>query len=288
MSQTETLLLVVLGFSLAALIALFLSRFLWAAALRIGARRMQAQVPSTLVGLQTERDRLRAEYAMLSQRLGSRLEATKLRMAEQMAEVSRHRNRLETLDAALAERNADLAARDSTIAALNQKVEELTAALAREATATAALESALAAARNELETARLHMGESVEFGAGMASEAQEQPADAGDPQQRLMQRIGKLNKMAEAVARDRGVRLEDTVPAQAHDPLLAEKLSEAARETDDIQKELAKLDAEWSKRLGEIKPQKKAHQQRQGGGGVANVISLANRIRALQKDIGNG
>ena len=60
---------------------------------------MQRQVPSSLVGLQTERDRLRAEYAMLSQRLGARLEATKLQMAEHMAEVSRHRNRLHELEA---------------------------------------------------------------------------------------------------------------------------------------------------------------------------------------------
>lgn len=277
MSQTETLLLVVLGFSLAALIALFLSRLLWAAAMRLGARRMQKQVPSTLSGLQTERDRLRAEYAMLSQRLGSRLEATKLRMAEQMAEVSRHRNRLETLDATLLER-------ENTIASLRRQVEELTAAAASQTATNMALEKSLAETRHELAAARQSL-EDMERTAGLygGAEVSEEPAIL-DPQKRLLQRIGKLNKMAKAVARDRGVELETAVPEP--DPLLAEKLSEAARETDDIQKELAKLDAEWSKRLGEIKPQKKATARQ--GGGVANVISLANRIRALQKDIGNG
>mgnify|MGYP007006567866 CR=1 FL=1 len=54
-----------------------------------------------------ERDRLRAEYAMLSQRLGARLEATKLQMAEHMADVSRHRNRLHELEALEANRGAD-------------------------------------------------------------------------------------------------------------------------------------------------------------------------------------
>jgi len=123
MSQTETLLLVVLGFALATLIALFLGRLLWAAALKLGARRMQKQVPTTLVGLQTERDRLRAEYAMLSQRLGVRLENAKLRMAEQMAEVSRHRNRLEALES---EKQINMA----EIAGLKEQVSALTAQLA--------------------------------------------------------------------------------------------------------------------------------------------------------------
>ena len=107
MSQTETILLIVLGFSLATLIALFMARGLWTAAVKVGARRMQRQVPSSLVGLQTERDRLRAEYAMLSQRLGSHLETAKLQMAEQMAEVSRHRNRIHELEALEANRGAD-------------------------------------------------------------------------------------------------------------------------------------------------------------------------------------
>ena len=68
MSQTETILLILLGFSLGALIALFFGRFIWNLGLRFGARRMRKQVPSTVAGLQTERDQLRAEFAMLSQR----------------------------------------------------------------------------------------------------------------------------------------------------------------------------------------------------------------------------
>ena len=81
MSQTETILLIVLGFSLASLIALFVARLLWTAAVKVGVRRMQRQVPSSLVGLQTERDRLRAEHAMLARRLGDQLEAAQQQAA---------------------------------------------------------------------------------------------------------------------------------------------------------------------------------------------------------------
>ncbi|MBI3672734.1 MAG: hypothetical protein HY245_04805, partial [Rhizobiales bacterium] len=115
MSQTETLLLVMLGFSLAALIFLFAGRVLWALALRLGARRMQRQVPTTLAGLQSERDRLRAEYAKLSQKLGAKLDGVRAQMVEQMAEVSRHRNRLAQLTVDLNARDADIAAHKTKI-----------------------------------------------------------------------------------------------------------------------------------------------------------------------------
>ena len=108
MSGTETILLIVLGFTLASLVALFMGRMIWTAAVKVGVRRMQRQVPSSLVGLQTERDRLRAEYAMLAQRLGARLEESKLRLAENMAEVSRHRNRIHQMETSEAARMAEL------------------------------------------------------------------------------------------------------------------------------------------------------------------------------------
>ena len=115
MSQTETLLLIGLGFSLAALLALFIGRLMWPFAIRLGARRMQRQVPSTVAELHTERDRLRAEYALLSQKLGARVESARASMAEQMAEVNRTRNRIETLVIELNQRDANLAARDQEI-----------------------------------------------------------------------------------------------------------------------------------------------------------------------------
>ncbi len=139
MSQTETLLLVVLGFSLAALIFLFVGRFLWSLALRLGSRRMQRQVPSTVAELHGERDRLRAEYAKISQKLGSRLDGVKMQMAEQMAEVTRNRNRVDSMVMELNARDQTIAARDQTIVELNARIATLEAEAAENLTAFAAL-----------------------------------------------------------------------------------------------------------------------------------------------------
>lgn len=273
MSQTETLLLVVLGFALATLVALFLGRLVWVTALRLGARRMHKQVPTTLVGLQTERDRLRAEHAMMSQRLGSRLEAVKLKMAEQMAEVSRHRNRLEMAE-------ANIAAKSAEIERLNQHVRELETRLADQAGAKAALEAAVAEREQELADVRTKIDQLDDLATPVPVPTPVHgAADAG-----LQDRIAKLNQLALHVANEREVATGQD-PQAPIDPLLTEKLEEARRQTHDIQKELERLDAEWSRKLEEL-PAAKDNGPPAQPRAVANVISLANRIRALQKDMG--
>ena len=294
MSQTETLLLVVLGFALATLIALFIGRLLWAAALKLGARRMQKQVPSTLVGLQTERDRLRAEYAMLSQRLGSRLEATKLKMAEQMAEVSRHRNRLELLE-------AEIQARDKTITSLQEQLAALNEQLTAAQTVHSELQQTIAEKQEALEHARRALEDELNRPALLSPPQLELVDTNPDPESRLRSRIDRLNELAQTVALDRqradapGVHefelpaLPEPAPQPPSDPLVIAKLQEAEQETGDLQKELEKLDAEWSKRLDEMKDSEEDKAQSPSGStSVANVISLANRIRELKKGLGTG
>ncbi len=299
MSQTETILLVVLGFSLASLIALFIGRMMWSTAVRIGARRMQRQVPSSVVGLQTERDRLRAEYAMLSQRLGSRIETMKITMAEHMAEVSRHRNRLEQVEKENAGRGAELERLEQEKAQLASTVERLTAELEEARSEARGLRDRLDAA--ELATAGA-MATPPAAAVEAATEPEPRTAPAGDDGDRLRQRIERLNRMASAVAKDRArPGLPDTIilppPPPPSDPLVIEKLAEAERETGDLQRELERLDAEWSKRLEAEKASRTETPAASGEDGkpaeapdgkeatFANVISLANRLRELRKGL---
>lgn len=282
MSQTETILLIVLGFSLASLIALFLVRFLWAAAVRVGARRMQRQVPSSLVGLQTERDRLRAEYAMLSQRLGARLETAKLQMAEHMAEVSRHRNRIHEIESAES-------ARTEEIRSLTARVKELDQALAEARAREEDLRRSLATQEEELQQLRKKRkapkAEKTEKAPRPAATrkpaaaAAAAPPPSDDPEERLRQRIERLTELAKAQPDDEQVLV--TPPPRPEDPLVAEKLAEAERQTEDLTRDLEKLDAEWQGRLATTTPQVADSEA------DANVISLSNRIRDLKKSLGS-
>jgi chromosome segregation ATPase len=265
MSQTETILLIVLGFSLASLIALFMARGLWTAAIKVGARRMQRQVPSSLVGLQTERDRLRAEYAMLSQRLGARLEAAKTQMAEHMAEVSRHRNRLHELEALEANRGADNRR-------LAERVVELEFELAQARATAHDLRRDLAARDEALaQAARAHKPHRPAPDAPHVHVAAP-PED--DAEARLRQRIDRLNELAKAQPVD-----DVIIPAPPpDDPLIAEKMAEAERQTEDLTRDLEKLNAEWQERLASANIAESEAD--------ANVISMSNRIRDLKKSLG--
>ena len=254
MSQTETLLLVVLGFAVASLLALLIGRFAWNVALRLGARRMQKQVPSTVAELQAERDRLRAEYAMLSQKLGGRLENIKMQMAGQMAEVNRHRNRLEIM-------MEELAGRDQVIAALRGHVESLEQDVALRKASEASLQTELAerdqkisALDSRLETAAL---------------------EGNEAQVRLKQRIGELMSLSRQIAASR----DGLVAAAVAEPVSAEasidaKLEAAERDTLELQKELALLDQTWNEKLSELDKLRET-----GEGDGDNVISLGSRIR---------
>jgi chromosome segregation ATPase len=125
MSQVETIMLVALGFAVAALIALFLGRFAWVFALRLGKKRMQRAAPSTIAELQADRDRLRAEYAMLSRKLELRMNDLKIKLAEQMAEVSRNRNRIDHLISEVRSRDAQLSQRDTELQGLRMQITPL-------------------------------------------------------------------------------------------------------------------------------------------------------------------
>ena len=261
MFQTETLLLVVLGFSLATLIALFVGRLLWSMAIRIGSRRMQRQIPSTTGELHTERDRLRAEYALLSQKLGARLESSRMKMAEQMAEVTRTRNRIETLVAEINDKDATHAAREQEVLGLRARVSEQETAFAEAQSAIAELRLELDGKANEIRN--LHH---------ILEEKDAHIATLAPPPEVIFANLEPDDEEEETAS------LTHQEPA-APDPLLQQHLAETAHETEDLQSELNRLDVAWTKKLGRIKG--KARKPQTGNMDEA----LAKRLKALQKDV---
>ena len=122
--------LVALGFALGLLVVLLVGRGFWNMAVKLGASRGAKQIPVAMLELQADRDRLRAEHAMMSRKLELRLEDIKMRMTEQMAEVSRNRNRVQSLSQDLTTRDESLELRQQEIIHLNSQIEVQKADLA--------------------------------------------------------------------------------------------------------------------------------------------------------------
>jgi hypothetical protein len=131
MSQTETLLLFVLGFCVALFVVLLLGRGVWSVVGNWNSWREQRRQPAAVRELQAERDSLKAEKAIMAQKLEASLNDMKMRMAEQMAEVSRSRNRLLDMGTTLKERENTIShqaalaeERNAKVAALEIQIEE--------------------------------------------------------------------------------------------------------------------------------------------------------------------
>jgi chromosome segregation ATPase len=216
MSQVETIMLVALGFAVAALIALFLGRFAWVFALRLGKKRMQRAAPSTIAELQADRDRLRAEYAMLSRKLELRMNDLKIKLAEQMAEVSRNRNRIDHLITEVRSRDAQLTQRDAELQSLRMQLTPLETELSARTATVQNLKEQLRGRDEEiqklsqtLEKLRTEISERNRQVAAMKKDIADRQAsdglatDALSAQDRLQKRIDDLMSLSRQIETQR-------------------------------------------------------------------------------------
>jgi len=99
MPQTWIFMLVGLGFALALLASLVTARLVWLYLARRKALAQRLRAPIDQAGHEADRDRLRAENAILQQKLTNTEKNLKAQLAERMAQTARYRNRLDAAQA---------------------------------------------------------------------------------------------------------------------------------------------------------------------------------------------
>jgi chromosome segregation ATPase len=291
MPQLETILWFCLGFALASLIALFLGRAAWRSGVRLGARRMQRKVPGTVSELQTERDSMRAENAMMARKLEVRMGEVKAKLAEQAAEVARHRNRIEILAADLAKRDKADAGLRGEIARLEEQVATYEGLISQRADSVQLTLEKLQAKDQEI-------SQQADEIAALKSriwklQAKTQPieqrlAEAGEESEKLAAEIRALDqawptKLAElGFSNSQGA---DAAAARTAQPeaAAAPELVAVSEATADRQAEAESVNgttAPVTEAQGKPKPARSPQ-----GRFAGNVISLAQRIKALQRTI---
>ncbi len=293
--------LVALGFALALVIVLLVARGFWSMAMRLGARKQAKQIPVAMLELQADRDRLRAEHAMMARKLELRLDDIKARMTEQMAEVSRNRNRVQSMTVEMERRDelinnrdhevgtlvnqlelykADLAACADAIDRYGKEVVQKDTEIARQASLIAQLSSNLrdkgqlvSTLGNELQTA-------------LRSDDENKTTEKTDTSEnRLLQRVAELTSISTQMSnqRDGNTIVPESLEAASQleniDPQLVETtVSEPVEEMNVLNPGGDEKSPPEIKAAPESPPKK--------SGAMANVISLAQRIRALQKNSG--
>jgi len=302
MSQIETLMVFALGSALTFVVVMLFGRFFWGLAVTAAAKRKARMVPVQVLDAQAERDKLRAEHALMSRKLDLRLEDIKVRMAEQMAEVSRNRNRVQGLveeienkDKALARKeqeNANLAAQievhRAELSAAHKTIAGLNADAQRSETEMSRLQTAFRKVSVNMRDKQLALNElSDDLRAVTAPKLVEEPQRT---EIALRQRVAEISAISADMKRENSVPLiqtaqalnENAAPHPTH--ALSAKLDEAQRLSDDMERELKSLDEMLGLDNKQVSPQLRPAKRQSRMG--SNVISLAQRIRALQKGMG--
>jgi chromosome segregation ATPase len=313
MSQTETLMVLGLGAAITLVLVLLFGRVLWSWAVSGAARKQAKRVPIEMLELQADRDRLRAEHAVMARKLDLRLDDIKVRMAEQMAEVSRHRNRIQNLTRDLQVKNDELedkegenrdlsAQLDATRAELDaahRTIDTLNAQSVKHETDMARLQSAFKKLNAKVADRRDAMdslnGE-LRTALGQDPAPAEVASDAS-PAERLRKRTAEIASISADMNRATtddmlgstfppAERPEEKSLPDAATARLRDKMDEAVLINDDLQREIREIDELIGKTIThDIKPHVEDMPIPKRVGTVANVISLAQRIRALQKNI---
>ena len=359
MSQIETIMLIILGFAVALLLTLMLGKLLWGQAVGLGKRRSRRDDPVTIATLQADKDKLRAEAAMLSRKLELRLNDLKTRLAEQSAEVSRNRNRIDYLVGEIGERNALVAKRDTEIESLKTQMVPLEEELVSRTQKGQQLKQQLHDKDEELLSQTILINDLqhqlntslaeniIATQAPSPTPPAPQPAPAKQVSEvatvdltaadlsakdRLQSRISDLTALSQQIedqrlqltrqhsqlknlsqeissdkpsAKESASQKPDTFDLlDSSSTKLEQQLTMAEHETDELQKELARLDEDWNEKLKQLEDvkstsakapkakEKPAKSKKLASKKTANkddetsnVVTLASRIRSLQSDI---
>ncbi len=304
MSQTETLLVLALGSALTFVFFLLFGRVFWGMAVSAGARRNAKRVPVQLLDMQADRDRLRAEHAIMARKLELRVDDIKTRMAEQQAEISRNRNRVQRLQVDVETRDQLINYKEREITALNTQIDVLRADL--EATHQTVENLNADALRRDGEMKALQdnfreLGTSLREKNTLVGNLNDELREALAPEtatshvskdpathmeNRLRQRVAELTSISADMAQNQfdmnspmaNPELQPDMMLQlsSRQAQLSNTVEKASRLSDQMDQELRALDEILDKSSEPLIPAPVKKRT-----AISNVISLAQRIRSF-------
>ncbi|MGB6969491.1 MAG: hypothetical protein WBD76_09535 [Methyloceanibacter sp.] len=143
-----------LGFLVASLLALMLTRPFWRRAVRLTTRELEATMPMSIADIQADKDQLRAEFAIELRRVEVALERAKDKAARELVEANKRRVEIAEINTTLEAVKGRLQEKENANRVLEQTIRrrlpELESRLRAAKDAMAELESANAELRNTL------------------------------------------------------------------------------------------------------------------------------------------
>lgn len=123
--MVQSILFFALGFLVAGFLALLVAPAIWRRAVALTRRRVEGSMPLTLPEIQADKDRIRAEYAMITRRLEIDVKSLRAKSAEQLVEIGRAREALKGLAVERKDKNEALSELEAKNEALRHREEQL-------------------------------------------------------------------------------------------------------------------------------------------------------------------
>ncbi|WP_421916568.1 hypothetical protein [Mesorhizobium sp.] len=240
--MVQSILFFALGFLVAGFLALLVAPAIWRRAVALTRRRVEGSMPLTLPEIQADKDRIRAEYAMITRRLEIDVKSLRAKAAEQLVEIGRGREALKGLAVERKNKNEALAELEAKSDALRQREEQLQQLSERMTETERKLE------KRALELEKLeHMYDDASF-------------SSSSRQIELVARESELQKLADDIAALRAQRKEADRRSQeivaeskaARDALKAEK-----KRTGELDKKIERLLATLADREDKLERREK-------------------------------
>lgn len=281
----ESIMFAALGFLLASLLALIVLPLVHARAVRLTRRRVIAGIPVSLAEIQADKDQLRAEYAMATRRLELSVEQLKAKSAAQLAELGRKTETISRLKTEMAALQAELQGAKAPKAAGATDADKsgdpamLADSQRVEIVALKTQISTLQDRVHELER-ELRRGERAasQLRAELDAARAAKPAQSASADQAGLQELASLREQVAALKRD-AARAE---AERAENAVLRERIGSVSAEVARLTAVVEGPDSPIPAMLAEDAQQKAA--QNDGGAAAAPArVTLADRIRTLQK-----
>jgi chromosome segregation ATPase len=120
----QSVLFFALGFLCAVFLVSLIAPAVWRRAVVLTRRRLEASLPLTPAEIQADKDRVRAEYAMMTRKLEMTIKSLQEKTAEQLVEIGRGREALKGLAVEKKDKNQALSDLQAKTAELRQREED--------------------------------------------------------------------------------------------------------------------------------------------------------------------
>ncbi len=219
MSQTETLMVLILGAVLTLICVLFFARLIWNIGQRVARRRSEKAKPALIRDLESDRDQLRASHAMMSQRMTSGLAEAKARVTEQQAEVSRHRNRVLGMTATINSQSDEIVSLSNTMRDLQDHSAAQAADIDQRAELIAQLRGEAEAREDDIQMLKSELHRTANLLEESKQQLQRLEAERADAVERnTLEREAHAHAIAERDALQRDWTTSQRLPPLASDP----------------------------------------------------------------------